>query len=145
MTLLSNVKTLRTIASTFCGLLRKPELYFFWVALKLVKWPCDVLIQKNGDIKYLKWSKLCIYKMDKSDVVNRYTVLFHKLHPFFKLQLHADLKTFGIMSEDCGRFLLPQNRYSKLLSWAENLNKLFAVKFKFSAQDRDLEYFFLEK
>ena len=68
--------------------------------------------------------------------------MFHKLHPFLKLQLHAGLKIVGIISEDYGRFLLPQNRYSKLLSWAVNLNKLFAVKFKFSAQDRDLEHFF---
>ena len=34
---------------------------------------------------------------------------------------------------------------AKLLSWAENLNKLFTDlggKFKFSAQDSDLEYLF---
>ena len=45
------------------------------------------------------------------------------------------------MSEDTGRFLLLQHKYSKLLSLAENLNKLFSVmggKFEFSAQDRDL-------
>ena len=49
------------------------------------------------------------------------------------------------MSEDTGEFLLLQNKYSKLLSWAENLNKLFPVlggKFKFSAQDSYLEYLF---
>ena len=49
------------------------------------------------------------------------------------------------MSEDTGGFLHCQNKYSKSLSWAENLNKLFTVlggKFKFSAQDRDLEYLF---
>ena len=49
----------------------------------------------------------------------------------------------GFKSEDTGEFLLLQNKYSKLLSWAENLNKLFTVlggKFKFSAQDSDLEY-----
>ena len=47
------------------------------------------------------------------------------------------------MSEDTGVFLQCQNEYSKSLSWAENLNKLFTVlggKFKFSAQDSDLEY-----
>ena len=36
-----------------------------------------------------------------------------------------------------------QNKYYKSLSWAENLNKLFIVlgrKFKFSAQDSDVEY-----
>ena len=51
----------------------------------------------------------------------------------------------GFRSEDTGEFLHLQHKYSKLLSWAENLNKLFTVmgvKFKFSAQDRDLEYLF---
>ena len=46
----------------------------------------------------------------------------------------------GIMSEDTGRFLLLQNKYSKLLSWAKTLIKLCSVldgKFKFSAQDSD--------
>ena len=40
-------------------------------------------------------------------------------------------------------FLSLQHKYSKSLSWAENLNKLLTVlagKFKFSAQDSDLEY-----
>ena len=49
------------------------------------------------------------------------------------------------MSEDTGGFLHCQNKYSKSLSWAENLNKLFTDlggKFKFSAQDSDLEYLF---
>ena len=49
------------------------------------------------------------------------------------------------MSEDTGGFLHCQNEYSKSLSWAENLNKLFTDlgrKFKFSAQDSDLEYLF---
>ena len=46
-------------------------------------------------------------------------------------------------SEDTGEFLLLQNKYSKLLSWAENFNKMFTVlgrKFKCSAQDSNLEY-----
>ena len=49
----------------------------------------------------------------------------------------------GFTSEDTGNFLLLQHKYSKSLSWAENLNKLFTVlgrKFKFSAQNSDLEY-----
>ena len=48
-------------------------------------------------------------------------------------------------SEDTGWFLLLQQKYSKSLSWAENVNKLFTVlgrKFQFSAQDNDLEYLF---
>ena len=46
-------------------------------------------------------------------------------------------------SEDTEEFFRCQNKYSKSLSWAENLNKLFTVlggKFKFSAQDSDMEY-----
>ena len=49
----------------------------------------------------------------------------------------------GFKSEDAGKFLRLQHKYSKSLPWAENLNKLFTVlggKFKFSAQDSDLEY-----
>ena len=49
----------------------------------------------------------------------------------------------GFKSEDTGEFLHLQLKYSKSLSWAENLNELFTVlgrKFKFSAQDSDLEY-----
>ena len=41
----------------------------------------------------------------------------------------------------------PKKIYSKLLSWAWNLNFLFTVigwKFKFQVQNRDLEYFFFE-
>ena len=51
----------------------------------------------------------------------------------------------GFMSEDAGEFLHCQIKYSKSLSWAEHLNKLFTDlggKFKFSAQDTDLEYLF---
>ena len=51
----------------------------------------------------------------------------------------------GFKSEDTGGFLLLQQKYSKWLSWAENLNKLLTVlggKFEFSAQDSDMEYLF---
>ena len=51
----------------------------------------------------------------------------------------------GFKSEDTKEFFRCQNKYSKLLSWAENLNNLFTVlggKFKLSAQDSDLEYLF---
>ena len=52
------------------------------------------------------------------------------------------------MSEDTRGFLHCQNKYSKSLSWAENLNKLLTDlggKFKFSAQDSDLEYLFWQR
>ena len=51
----------------------------------------------------------------------------------------------GLKSKEIGEFLLLQKNYSKSLSWAENLNKLFTIlggKFKFSAQDSDLKYVF---
>ena len=56
---------------------------------------------------------------------------------------NIDFTKGGFYSEDTGEFLHCQNKYSKSLSWAENLNKLFTVlggKFKFSAQDSDMEY-----
>ena len=49
----------------------------------------------------------------------------------------------GFKSEDTGEFLHLQHKYSKSLSWAENLNfppKTVNNLFKFSAQDSDLEY-----
>ena len=49
----------------------------------------------------------------------------------------------GFKSEDTGEFFHCQHKYSKSLSWAENLNKLFTGlggKFEFTAQDSDLEY-----
>ena len=51
------------------------------------------------------------------------------------------------LSQDIEECFHCQNKYSKSLSWAENLKKLFTVlggKFKFSAQDSDLEYLFLQ-
>ena len=48
----------------------------------------------------------------------------------------------GFKSEDTGEFLHLQHKYSKSLSWAENLNfpaKTVNNLFKFSAQDSDLE------
>ena len=46
-------------------------------------------------------------------------------------------------SEETGGFLHLQNKYSKSLSWAKNLNfppKTVNNLFKFSAQDSDFEY-----
>jgi hypothetical protein len=58
-----------------------------------------------------------------------------------------DYPTFkgGFKSEETGGFLFLQNKYSKSLSCAENLNflpKSVNNLFKFSAQDSDLEYLF---
>ena len=58
-------------------------------------------------------------------------------------QFFSHVSKGGFKSEETGGFLFLQNKYSKSLSWAENLKKLFTVlggKFKFSAQDSDLEY-----
>jgi hypothetical protein len=49
----------------------------------------------------------------------------------------------GFKLEDTGKFLRLQHKYSKLLSWAENLNNLFTVlggKLKFYDPNSDLEY-----
>ena len=49
----------------------------------------------------------------------------------------------GFKSEDTGKIVRLQHKYSKSLSSAENLNQLFTVlggKFKMSAHDSDLEY-----
>ena len=54
----------------------------------------------------------------------------------------------GFKSEDTGEFFHCQHKYSKLLSWAENLNfppKTVNNLFKFSAQDSDLEYLFWQR
>ena len=54
----------------------------------------------------------------------------------------------GFKSEDTGGFLLLQNKYIfQITILSKNLNKLFTDlggKFKFSAQDSDLESFILE-
>ena len=54
----------------------------------------------------------------------------------------------GFKSEETGEVFRCQNKYSKSLSWAENLNflpKTVNNLFKFSAQDSDLEYLFWQR
>ena len=54
----------------------------------------------------------------------------------------------GFKSEETREFFRCQNKYSKSLSWAENLNfppKTVNNLFKFSAQDSDLEYLFWQR
>ena len=46
----------------------------------------------------------------------------------------------GFKSEDPGEFLQLQHKYSKLL-WIPKLFTVLGGKFKFSAQDSDLEYY----
>ena len=63
----------------------------------------------------------------------------------YKLNLfmYSSATRGGFKSEDTGEFLLLQNKYSKSLSWAENLKTVLTVlgwKFRFSAQDSNLEY-----
>ena len=60
------------------------------------------------------------------------------------IAIFRDCTKGGFMSEDTREFLKCQNKYSKSLYRAENLNKLFTVKggkFKLSAQGRDLAPF----
>ena len=77
--------------------------------------------------------------------------MFSKKAKKIRQNLQGDFaELFGLLKgsfklEDTGEFLLLQNKYSKSLSWAENLNKLFTVlgwKFKFSYKDSDVEYLF---
>ena len=68
------------------------------------------------------------------------------LHKFFQLKHREEkvqLPKGGFMSEDTGKILRLQHKYSKLLSWAENLNfppKTVNNLFKFSAQDSNLDF-----
>ena len=97
-------------------------------------------------------------KLDVQDkFFNYFRIRFHLFFDFCLLQSEVGiertstlLKVVGwskallypIRSEDTGKFLRLQHKYSKSLSWAENLNKLFTVlkgKFKSSAQDSELE------
>ena len=60
----------------------------------------------------------------------------------------GDIVKGGFKSEETGEFFRCQNKYSKSLSWAENLNfppKTVNNLFKFSAQDSDLEYLFWQR
>ena len=57
--------------------------------------------------------------------------------------MDAPISKGGFNLEDTGKILRLQHKYSKSLSWAENLNfppKTLNNLFKFSAQDSDLEY-----
>ena len=68
---------------------------------------------------------------------------------FFNLLLFSLFKPKGgFKSEETRGFLLLQNKYSKSLSWAKNLNfppKTVNNLFKFFAQDSDLEYLFWQR
>ena len=66
-----------------------------------------------------------------------------RIHVCTYMLMYYDVPKGGFKSENAGKNLCLQHKYSKSLSWAENLNKLFTVlgrKFNFSAQDSDLEY-----
>ena len=87
-----------------------------------------------------------------ADVIYRWFLGQRNIHKwlptFFDLwylifEIFSDLPKGGFKSEETGGFLLLQNKYSKSLSWAENLNfwpKTVNNLFKFPAQDSYLEY-----
>ena len=87
------------------------------------------------------WYVEATKKLSQSGSMNvtfmiRYVELLNRLNCFSK---------GGSKSEEAGGFLHLQDKYSKSLSWAENLNfppKSVNNLFKFSAQDCDLEYLF---
>ena len=76
--------------------------------------------------------------------INRPVAKYDYCHRYYIHILRKHEYKGGFQSEDTGEFLILQNKYSKSLSWAESFYVL-GGKFKFSAQDRDLEYFFLQK
>ena len=62
----------------------------------------------------------------------------------YPFSLHVHIKVSFLKSEDTGNFLRLQHKYSKSLSWAENLNKLFTVlgrKFKIYLLRIDYQWF----
>ena len=72
-----------------------------------------------------------------------FTYVVHCAMSFFD-KLHAAKMNF-LKSEETGGFLFFQDKYSKSLSSAENLNfppKSVNNLYKFSAQDNALEYLF---
>ena len=76
------------------------------------------------------------------EMFSNQTFLLHK-RPTALILLKKDQAKGGFKSEDTGEFFHCQHKYSKSLSWAENLNfppKTLNNLFKFSAQDSDLEY-----
>ena len=71
--------------------------------------------------------------------------LYQVCELYQKVFMIIEIIKCGFFSEISMRFSNLQNKYSKSLSWAWNLNKLFIVmggKFKFQVQDSDLEYLF---
>ena len=62
--------------------------------------------------------------------------------------LTLDIIKGGFKPEDTGNFLHCKHKYSKSISWVENLNfppNTVNNLFKFSAQDSDLEYLFWQR
>ena len=80
--------------------------------------------------------------------VHKFLQMMEDLEHFWLLSALPDLLKLyryskgGFKSEDTEDFFRCQNKYSKSLSWAENLSKLFTVLggiFKFFAQHSELE------
>ena len=66
-----------------------------------------------------------------------------ELSNHYSVNIQSHMIKVALSQKILENFSIANNEYSKSLSWAENLNKLFNVlggKFKFSAQDSDLEY-----
>ena len=86
----------------------------------------------------INWKKGRYLKFRYPEKAKKIWPIFH----FLKLLLFIS-HTKVFFSESAMRFSNLRNKYSKSLSWALNLNKLFTGmgrKFKFQVQDSDLEY-----
>ena len=96
-------------------------------------------IEVNFFVGCMDWPWCCLFQPQLPCLLLRYTI-------------QIGIFKGGFKSEDTGEFLHCQNKYSKSLSWAENLNfppkiwisclLFWGGKFKFFAQDNDLEYSF---
>ena len=118
-------------------------IYFFWVLT--AKRPISSVMKKRKCVRRLDNPIVHLQSSCKSNIQIVYLILTMNLS--FKTPKCLKTAIFikwivtiftkgGFKSEDTGEFLHLQDKYSKSLSWAENLNKLFTDlggKFKFSA------------
>ena len=117
------------------------------------KWEEGQKLRKNIFHSYLPdlyWCNAPQLVMMKRDQNNNGTFCFEFTQPFMDIApclliFPSRLAKGCFKSEETRGFLPLQDKYSKSLSWAENLNfpsKTVNNLFKFSPQESDLEYLF---
>ena len=111
---------------------------------KLINWKWKQFVIRSGTLNL----NIDCTLLDNKKINGITTTVFssYKARGYYHLQaFNLGFIKGGFKSEDTGEFFHCRHKYSKSLSWAKNLNKLFAVlggKFKFSAQGSDLEYLY---